>query len=267
VDGLPVTRLNQNTRGLDPLADARRVLKNSPALTFEQLSWPTAAQLNGDDGGVYRASAQLFTSELLKLKDGPAQLRATLETLPQFYNWQLAFQSAFRGTFPRPLDLEKWWALSVVTFISLDPGPGWTLEVSKTKLNEILDVPVETRTATNSLPGHAEVSLQSVIRNFDAARQTAILQLKLRDLELAQLRIAPPLAALTEDYRRALADYLGDRKAGSPRPVWIRHMFNELLQASASTTIKTLDALDARRRSLEATLQPEKSVQPSLEMK
>ena len=170
-DNLAVSRLSQNTRGHAPLADARRMLKNSPALTFEQLSWPTDAQLNGDDGGAYRASAQLFVNELLKMDDGPAQLRAMLEILPQFYNWQLAFESAFRVDFSRPLDLEKWWALSVVTFVSLDPGPGWTLEVSRKKLDEILSVPVETRTATNSLPERAEISLQAVIRNFDSARR------------------------------------------------------------------------------------------------
>jgi hypothetical protein len=266
-DNLPVSRLSQNTRGIDPLADARRVLKNSPALTFEQLSWPTDAQLSGDDDGVYRATAQLFISELLKLKGGSARLRATLETLPQFYNWQLAFQSAFRDIFPRPLDLEKWWALQVVSFSSLDPGPGWTLEVSKKKLDEILSVPVETRTATNSLPLHAEISLQSVIRNFDSARRDVILQTRLRDLELAQLRITPQLAALTEGYRRALADYLGERNSSSPRRSWIRRVLTASPKASANETIKTLDELDARRRILETILQPEKSVQPSLEMK
>jgi hypothetical protein len=267
MNSLPVTRLNTDTSGMDALASARRTLNNSPALTFEQLSWPTDAQLSGDDGGVYRASAQLFTSELLKLKDGPDRLRAMLESLPQFYNWQLAFQSAFRADFPRPLDLEKWWALSVVNFAAHDPGPGWTLAVSRQKLNEILSVPVEIRTATNSLPGHAEISLQTVIRNFDAARQNAILQIKLRDLELAELRTTPKMVALTDGYRRALADYLGDHKAGSPHPVWIKHMFNALVKASATTTLKTLDALDAQRRTLERTLQPEKPAQPSLEPK
>ena len=47
------------------LAAARRVLQDRPALTFDQLSWPDDAQLSGDDGGVYRASAQLFVNALL----------------------------------------------------------------------------------------------------------------------------------------------------------------------------------------------------------
>ena len=95
------------------------------------MSWPDEAQLSGADGGVYRASAQLFVNELLELKDGPAHLRAMLATLPEFYNWQTAFQSAFREDFPRPLDVEKWWALQVVNFVARDPGPAWTPAVSR----------------------------------------------------------------------------------------------------------------------------------------
>ena len=87
-------------RGFDLLAGARRVLQNQPALTFEQLSWPADAQLSGADGGAYRASAQLFVHELLDLKNGAAKLRAMLENLPQVYNWQTAFQTAFRENFP-----------------------------------------------------------------------------------------------------------------------------------------------------------------------
>ena len=213
MNGLPSTRINTTEHGLDPLAAARRVLDNSRALTFEELSWPTDAQLNGNDSGAYRASAQVFVNSLLDLKDGPADLRAMLESLPQFLNWQLAFQPAFRAEFPRPLDVEKWWALQMVNFAAHDPGPGWTPAVSREKLDEILRVPVEMRTASNSLPAHAEISLQAVIRNLDAARQTEILRTKLRDLGIAQFRVSPQFAALTDGYRRALAGYLGEHGA------------------------------------------------------
>ena len=260
VNGLPVTRLQKTQRGVDPLAGARPVLKNHPALTFDELSWPTGTQLDGDDDGVYRASAQLFVSEMLRLKNGPAHLRAMLASLPQFYNWQVAFQSAFREDFPRPLDLEKWWALAVVNFAARDPGPGWTLAVSRTKLDEILRVPVALRTTADSLPEHTEISLQAIIRNLEPARQAAILQTKLRDLELAQLRIARPYAVVTAEYRRALGSYLG----GQPAQTWATRLYRSLRDPSAASTIKKLDALDARRRNIAATAQPEPSAQPSL---
>jgi hypothetical protein len=259
VNGLPQSRIVESQRGMDFLADARRVLRDYPTLTFEQLSWPTGAQLAGADGGAYRASAQLFVNELLNLKNGPAHLRAMLQSLPRFYNGQTAFQNAFNADFPRPLDLEKWWALQVVGFAAQDPGARWTPAVSREKLDEILSVPVEMRTASNTLPSRMEISLQAVIRNFDSPKQTMILQTKLRDLELAQFRMASQLAVLTAEYRLALASYLGQDKQTGP----VFHGNKRALvplKASSGATLKKLDALDAKRRTIEATIKPDRLV-------
>ena len=103
--------------------------------------------------------------------------------LPRCYNWQTAFRAAFATDFPQPLDLEKWWALQTAGFAARGAGPAWTPAASRDKLDEILSVPVEIRSASNSLPAHAEISLQAVIRNFDFARQQDVLQTRLRDLE------------------------------------------------------------------------------------
>ena len=257
VNGLSLTRTDAIEGVPDPLADASRTLQNQTALTFGQLSWPTGAQLSGADGGVYRASAQLFLSELLGLKDGPASLRAMLESLPRFYNWQTAFQNAFREYFSTPLDVEKWWALQVVTFVAHNPGPQWTPAVSRDKLDEILSVPVEMRPASNALPAHAEISFQTVIRNFDSEQQAAILQIKLRDLELAQFRMASPLSILTDTYRRAIAGYLGQGRDTVPVPRWIKHPPVLPPHKNADEIMKELDLLDAQRRAIEATIKPD----------
>jgi len=251
INGLPQNRVVATQRGLDPLADARRVLRDHTALTFNELSWPTDIELNAGDGGVYRASAQLFVSELLQLKVGPAHLRTMLAALPGCYNWQTAFQSAFRDDFPRPLDVEKWWALQVVSFAAHGPGPRWTPAVSREKLDEILSVPVEVWTASNTLPARTEVSLQAVIRNFEPSRQTAILQIKLRDLQLAQLRMAAPLAVLTDQYRQAVAGYLGENKDVRHFP-WGKHPSPQ--KTGARTTLKKLDELDTQRRTIELSI-------------
>ncbi|MGA2786378.1 MAG: hypothetical protein ABSF60_02515 [Verrucomicrobiota bacterium] len=256
VNGLPVNRTVKTTRGVDSLAGARRVLLDHAVLTFEQLSWPTDAQQFGADGGAYRASAQLFVSELLALKNGPAHLRAMLKTLPKYYNWQVSFQTAFQEDFPRPLDVEKWWAVQVVSFGARDPGPAWTFAVSRNKLDEILSVRVEMRAASNALPAHAEISLQALIRNFDRSRQVAILQSKLYALELAQMRMAPPFVVLTDEYRRAIADYLGSGQRTSPVLRWIKHPFSSPSKAIRTDTLKRLDALDAQRRAIESGLKP-----------
>jgi hypothetical protein len=252
VNGLPVNRIIDNERGVDALANTRPVLHDHPALTFDQLSWPDDTQLNGDDGGLYRASAQLFVSELLGLNDGAKNLRAMLQMLPRCYNWQTAFRAAFAADFSRPIDLEKWWVLQSVSFAARDAGPAWTTAASRGKLDEILSVPVEIRSAVTNLPVRAAISLQAVISNFDFDRQKAVLQARLRDLDQARWRMAPPFAALTGDYFRTLADYFGGRNgAGAKRPPAAPS------KTKAADTVKKLDALDAQRRAIETAILPD----------
>jgi hypothetical protein len=62
---------------------------------------------------------------------------------------------------------------------------------------------------------HAEISLQAVLRNFDPPQQAIILQAKLRDLQIAQFRLAPSLAALSDGYQKVLADFLGESKSAA----------------------------------------------------
>jgi len=243
VNGIPQTRLDEKRRGVDPLAAARKVLQNFPALTFEQLCWPADAQMDGADGGVYLASAQLFVHDLLALKNGPAKVCALLAELPAHENWQSAFFAAFREDFRRPLDVEKWWSLRVVRFAMRAPGPRWTPAVSRDRLDAALAVPVNVRYSSNALPAYAEISLQAVLQNFAPDRQVEIFQTRLRDLDLIQLRLTPELAPVADGYRQVLADFLGERKKTA------RHR-----PAGTAATAKQLDALDARRREVESNL-------------
>ena len=241
-------------RELDPLAGARKILRNHSPLTYDQLSWPTEAQLTGADSGVYHASAQLFVEDLLKLNDGPARLRRMLEILPQGYNWQTAFQTAFKKDFARPLEVEKWWALQVEGFLSHDLGPAWTPAFSADRLNELLQVPVAMRASSNSLPREAKIPLQAVVHDFKPQQQTAVLETHLRDLRVAQLRMASQFGALTEEYCRVLAGYLGERLGTEPRPASVHHPVSEPVRMSSGEFVKRLDALDGRRRILEAAV-------------
>lgn len=246
--------LESNKRGLDPLAAARQALQKSPALTFDQLSWPNDAQMNGGDDGVYLASAQLFVTELLKLKNGPEKMRAMLAQLSSCQNWQTAFFQAFRDHFRTPLEAEKWWALRVVAFAARDPGPGWTVAVSRQKLNALLTVPVGVRNDSNSLPVRVEMPMQTAIQNLDPELRTAILEAKSRDLELARLRVAAPLAPLTDAYCKALTDFLGKRKGKNGERSTGKFMLFRGDRGNVKTLLKKLDDLDARRRQIEANL-------------
>ncbi len=254
INGMMQNRVEKTQHGINPLAAARQTLQNSSALTFDQLSWPTDTQVDGADRGVYHASAQLFVSELLRLKDGSAKLRDMLTRLPQGLNWQTAFFSAFRENFRQPLEVEKWWSLRVIAVAGSDPGPRWNVAASRTRLTELLSVPVEFRSSSNSLPTRTEISLQAAIRSLDSSQKSAVLRVKMRDLELAQFRLAPPYAMLADGYRRALADFLDEKKPtpavsfSGKQTVAMRR--NEPIEG----TLKKLDALDIQRREAETRL-------------
>ncbi|MDR3458724.1 MAG: hypothetical protein P4N60_14840 [Verrucomicrobiae bacterium] len=253
-NGLFLSRVDNKQRGIDPLADARRTLQEFPALTFDELCWPSDAQMNGNDGGAYLASAQLFVDSLLSLDNGTDKMRALLNQLPGCLNWQTAFYAAFHPQFKRPLEVEKWWSLRVIRFAARDPGPRWNMAASRERLTDLLAVPVEFRAAPDALPEHTVVSLQNVIRNFRPAQVTAILEIKRRDFELAQFRMAQPFAVFADGYRTIITDFLGEgRKSSRPamtgkRPVATRPGL------SVAETVKRLDALDVRRRELESRL-------------
>jgi hypothetical protein len=262
-NGISEKRITSAQRGWDLMAEAHRVLQSEDALTFEQICWPTESQLAGRDGGVYHASAQLFVNELLSLKNGAKELRTMIQTLPTFYNWQVAFRAAFQGDFPQPVDLEKWWSLRTVDFAAFDIGSTWTVAASRERMDAILSVPVEYRAASNNMPSHAEISLQTVIRNFDPQRQMSILQNKLRDVQLAELRMAPQFAQLADGYRLALADYLGEGPVPT-RVILGKNSAPRSSRASAKATLKKLDGLDARRRTIESALERSGSEMPAL---
>src|SRR6185369_13233679 len=90
VNGLTLTSTTVMARKEDPLKRIRAQLQTRQPLSFEALSWPQEAQLEGYEGEIYSASAQLFLTELLRLNDGKACLQMMLTELPSNYNWQFA---------------------------------------------------------------------------------------------------------------------------------------------------------------------------------
>ena len=224
INHLAQTRQVENRHARDPLAGTRRVLQLNEALTFNQLSWPTDDQLAGNDDGVYYASAQLFVNQLLARKNGPAKMRAFLGQLPAYMNWQTAFFAAFHEDFTRPLEVEKWWSLQVVGFTARDPGPRWTLAASHDKLDSLLVVPAEFRTATNALPEMRDISLQEAIRTIPPDALAGVLENRLRDLQLAQMRLALPYVMLA----RFSGGTAPDHHAGPRQPRCIRQPCHRL---------------------------------------
>lgn len=243
---LSVSRMVVTERRSDPLAAARSCLAERSARTWQELSWPTEQDFSGETAEVYRASAQLLVSELLRLRDGPACYRRLLEELPRHLNWQAAFLEAFRAYFPRLLDVEKWWTLQVVYFSGRNLASTWSLAESWAKLEAAIRVPAQVRLATDQLPqATTNLPMQAVVRDWDFARQTPALQARLRALELVRQRVPPELVGLAEDYRRLLAGYVQQRdKLGLALDRG--RMARPELKRLVAETVRQLDALDAR---------------------
>ena len=236
------------------LQQAAKQLAGRPPLTFEALSWPTERDLADDSiGALYRGSAQLFVGELLRFPDGRFCLQTMLAGLPQHLNWQFAFLDAFHTHFQRPLDVERWWALSLAQANGRFAGQAWSLGESWQKLDHAVHAAVEVRTRANELPLHAELSLQTVIRQWDPVRQDQALSNTLRELGLLRLRIAQEYVGLLQDYFQAIETYLQQRDRGSPSFLYTKRAGR---MRAVELAIQQLDALDVRRLALRPSSTP-----------
>ncbi len=246
VGGLKLDSSVTTHRHMDERAALHARLQEYPALTLQELSWPTETDFDGATAAAYRTSAQVFVAELMRLRNGPACFRAFLEELPKHFNWQTAFLKAFSQHFRRQLDVEKWWALQVAYLGGRDLLHTWPAADSWQKLQEAIRVPVQVRAASNELSTAAEaIPLQTVIRDWPHLRQTPVLRARLQQLELVRQRVAPEVLPLAEDYRRVLTTFLANRdKQGTvlARGPVVRPGLLRLV----NSTVRELDALDAR---------------------
>jgi hypothetical protein len=253
IRGLAIGPTVLQKRDPDPLEAVRLKLRERPALTISELSWPAPERFSPDEAAFFQGCAQLFTTELLQLKNGPEHLRQLLGRLALFYNWQSAFWRAYEAHFPNQLALEKWWALQTAHFAGRDHRQLWSVAESAQQLEALLQTPVAVRATRGEMPVRAQVNLTTVIADWDVVRQMATLPGKLRDLEQAQLRVAPEFMILVSDYRRWLEEYLQQRSKfpatfarGGQRPSG--------LQKLVQGTLAQLEQLEARRKALAESL-------------
>ncbi|MFO1513097.1 MAG: hypothetical protein U1F83_09330 [Verrucomicrobiota bacterium] len=249
IGGISVGPTVIQQRDNDPLETARRILRDRPPMTLEELSSPPTEEFNGTAGEIYRCSAQLFVSELLRLENGRESLRATVTSLGGCYNWQTAFLKSFQARFPNQLALEKWWALQAVYFVGRDPYQLWTSDESWHKLDEVLHTPVAIRRTSGEMPAYAEVTLQVIIREWDTLQQLTALRAKLRELELTRTRVAFEFISVTDDYLRVLKPYVQQRER-TPAIYANLQAMPEGTRKVALAVIRQLDALDANRQSM-----------------
>ena len=202
----------------DPLAAVRARLQSTSALTVDQLNWPAPDQFDGGKAEHYQACAHLFVHELLHLRDGAACLRETLALLPEHLNWQTAFFRGFQPHFQRMLDVEKWWSLVQVNISGRDTTQVWPLAESLQRLDEVLYTPVQVRLEKDEIPHESQVSVQTLLIEWDLPRQAAPLWQKVARLAELRTRLDPQVAKLASDYRAILEKYLRARQQEQTGP-------------------------------------------------
>jgi hypothetical protein len=243
------------TRKLNPLSDASPVLRTNEPLTFEQLGWPTDEQLAERGAGVYSSSAQLFVNELLQTKEGPACLRNMLAMLPDYLNWQLAFEQAFQPMFKTTLDVEKWWALEIAQFSGRDLLHLLTREESAQQLDAVFEFPIHVQIG-QSAPMRTDISLQTIIRGWSRTQQLDMVKNKIWELGVLRLRISPDYIPLVDDYLEVMQEYYKKRSSSTR----ILAAVGLISDKSEDEAIMRLDRLDVERAKMRPEASPVVSV-------
>jgi hypothetical protein len=225
----------------------RTVFQTRSALSFDELSWPRTVA--DDEAGLFTPSAQFFVYQLLQFEDGRECLRAMIEKLSRYRNWQFAFYEAFSGHFKEPKDVEKWWAVQLAALSGLDPSQQWPVALSLSRIEETLRVPVQIQASRTELPESSAVTLQTVVSQWDYSREQLVLRRVAHDLGGLRHRVALETVDLVDAYRDAISRYLDSRD-----PV---QQLNRNKNGTVSNALyeqrsfrRRLDELDARRAAL-----------------
>lgn len=233
-------------RRYDPLAQARVILEEQGALSWQELCWPGASGHPDVESERFRATAQLLVHELLRLPKGSTRLARFITTRARFLNWQTAFLANYPEEFPRLLDVEKWWALQVALFTRADVAVNPTPPQVWAELREATRVPVEVRSAPDQLPqARTNLALQTVIRSWDWGRQRPALEACALRLETLALSLPWEARWLALAYARTLRTYLDQRPQADPGGPAARQLVRTPLPRLVYETLEQLNALDA----------------------
>ncbi|MDX1952685.1 MAG: hypothetical protein SFY81_10905 [Verrucomicrobiota bacterium] len=225
----------------DSLSNARQCLMTNSPPTFTDLTL-TAQNLPET---VYRCGSHLLVSELSSSNDQLARLKNFIQLLPRTWNWQTAFLQSFG--FRRMLDVEKWWALSLVEFTTRDQRQAWPIHVSLSRLQEALLTPLEIQAKTNALPEIKYLSLQELLTEEKLPARQDLIEFKISQLQLWSVNLAPEVADLMVDYKQVLEKHLvaASRAGVSPG---LRTIGNREAELVLKQTLRHLDALDKKRK-------------------
>jgi hypothetical protein len=254
-----------NNEGIrrDLLFEVRRILSNHAPLSFTELSLPDATHFNALKWEVYKSCSQLLVHQLLSLPNGRSNVRAMLSILPRYLNWQTAFLRAFRDQFSNLLDVEKWWAVRLSSFMGRDNWQVWPRETCLEKLNAALVLPIQINAGTNNLPSRTEMSLPEIIRELGFEQQKLLLNRTLGQLAALRARMIPELLPLLNEYCQVLESYVQRRprpQAVFPSPLASLRRGEPRVDVDArmliEDTLRRLTSLNEQRQSLRSQENP-----------
>lgn len=239
------TVIMRSERRADPLQRARASLGQRSPLTFNELSWPSPDDLQGERREVFQRSAHFFLTAIMRSSDGASSLRKFVESLAQHLNWQTAFLRGFAPRFTRLIDVEKWWAVTVCNFSGRNEWQVWPPETALEKIDESLMVEAELRMLPNAVPVHTVVPLAAVLQEWNAERQEPALRYVINTLAALRLNVPGELVQLIDDYRVCLEEYLQRRAR-----VGVTSTKGQVAGRSAAAmeeAVRRLGVLDQRR--------------------
>ena len=124
----------------------------------------------------------------------------------------------------------------------------WERAESARQLEDILSTPVQVRVSPQQIPLTTQVSLQSILDEWDFGRQRPVVQQKLDLLEALRLRASHDSARLVDDYRQTLGLYL--QRRGKLRGSSRKTDASPAARLIVSDTVRRLNELDAQRQAL-----------------
>jgi hypothetical protein len=251
----PHTLLVRAELKADPVEMACARLQNFSPLTFDELSLPGPAQLKGAELELYQNTAEIFVHELLRLRDGQLRLGTMLALLPGCFNWQTAFYQVYGPELRNPLEVEKWWALTLLDLRNQQKWRGRPPALTSDAFAVILTVSAQVRNSSNNLPVPSKLSLQTLVERWPYAVQKPILLAKINQLAVLRVHAAAPLVPLVDKYRTTLLTYLRQQDQGGANEPLNRGVIPVRSQLLARNLIHQLDALDRQRETWRRKLQ------------
>ncbi|MBP5760529.1 MAG: hypothetical protein J6W90_04050 [Verrucomicrobia bacterium] len=193
----------------NPVKTAKSRLKTIQPPEFGQFTSPGPEFSSGINWMIFQDASLVLTWELLNLPDGKARYCHNLRLLKNYRNWQLAFLEAWKGQFSNLTDVEKWWALVLVTSRKDSGRNAWTLKQSIEKLNEILAEASVSTIAQINQPRHpSTIHLQQIAESWAPMVQIYFFERIAAQLKAFELAADPVVAELAGRYRITITDYI-----------------------------------------------------------